>query len=125
MGFPREYDLNRPVRIVEDSGEAVRVTQDQRRALVRRKTPRKPDRENLRVQHLIGGLDLRVGNTTADELIPKAAPREGDEPDAATFVSPPEFFRRDRRHALPYVLFDRLLAPTWPKVTVIKLVHLE
>jgi hypothetical protein len=52
VGLACEVDLNWPVCFVQDASEPIRIAQNQGRALVGRKTPRKPDRKHLRVQDL-------------------------------------------------------------------------
>src|SRR5664280_2226879 len=63
--FPREEELNRPVRVLQEPRDALRIVKDQRGALVGREAAGESDREGRRVEELPRGLDLDVRSAAA------------------------------------------------------------
>ncbi len=68
VGLPREDDLHRALRIVQETREPVRIAEDQVRPLVDGEAPRESNRQRVRVERLLGGLHEDVGHPAALEL---------------------------------------------------------
>jgi hypothetical protein len=62
MGFAGEDELDGPVRVADHAPQPLDVAQQERRPLVGREAPRKPDRQRIRVEQHARRHDLdRVG----------------------------------------------------------------
>src|SRR5262249_26957017 len=60
MSFPGEDELDRTLPIVRQLDHAIELLEDQRRALVRGKTPRESDRQRIRVEEVVEGDEVRL-----------------------------------------------------------------
>jgi len=52
MGLSREDELHRAVAVVDELGDQIEIAHQQVGPLVRRETPRKADRQRLRIERL-------------------------------------------------------------------------
>src|SRR4029453_6735603 len=80
-------------------------------ALVRGEAAREADREDLRVEHLVGRGDLRVRGSLALERALQAPAREAHEAVTQSLLRAPYFVVRDLLHALPDGLVYGVLEP--------------
>ena len=80
MGLAGENDLNRPVGITEDTCQALRVAQEQRRPLVGDESPDEADCERPGVQETGGGCEELFSGASAGELLSLVVTGELDEP---------------------------------------------
>ena len=114
----REDDLDRPLRVVQQFPQAVRVLEEERAALVLREPPREADRERLRVEELLGLVHDVGRRAAAQRLLAQPLAGEPDEPLAPALVRAPELGVGDGLDALPDREVHRLLEEPRPEVAV-------
>ena len=105
--LPGEDDLDRPVGVPQQPGEAVHVGEQQPGALVRREPAGEADRQHARVED---GLDLgedRGRLAVARELAAQPAVDEDRQLPLLTQVGFPQLVARDARESLPEAVLTR------------------
>ena len=76
MGLAGEDDLERPIRVVDQLGQAVDVREDHAAPLVGREPPGEADREGIGVQHVLELIEGSWRLAMAGELDAETATRE-------------------------------------------------
>ena len=72
VSFPRENELDGPLRIVHEVGQTVQILQKQPGSLIRRETPREADRQDARVQQIAGIFDGIIAFLPGVGIVSKA-----------------------------------------------------
>src|SRR5690606_26613158 len=76
MGLAGEHELHRSLEVREDRAEAIRVAEDERRALVGGETPSEADRERVGVEERLGARERARARLVAPELPREPTPQE-------------------------------------------------
>src|ERR1019366_2903758 len=92
MGLAGEDELNRPVRISEDTRQAVGISQEQRGSLVGDEPPDKADGERSWIQKTSRGYEELFSGTAAGKLLSLVIAGVLDEPGPCTTSRIPKRF---------------------------------
>ena len=90
MRLARDHDLDGPLRVEQQRGQPLRVVQHQRQALVRRHPAGEPDREDVRVEHVIDPGQLGTGRAALPPGLAQPAAGLGHEPGAQHVADRPQ-----------------------------------
>src|SRR4051812_46660090 len=101
MSFARKEELHGTIRIAQDARQALRIEEDQRRALISSKATSEADGQRGFIENLLRFNHFFERTILPKDLLAKSPANEFDRPATQEIACPPQFLRRNAINAIP------------------------
>ena len=125
MGFACEDELNRPLGVVQDTRQPIRIAEQEGGPFVGGEAAGEAYREHAGVEDFLGAFNLVFRSPDALQLSLQPAACHRHEAFAAAHVGAPQLFGGDGLDAAPDLRVAGYLPPAQPEIAVVEVREVE